>query len=392
MRILSCFLALLAASVLPARADLPFDTRAEFAVIMDGETGTIFYSKNGEKLMKPASMTKLMTIAILFDHIKTGKLTLEDTFPVSEKAWREREGSSMFVRVNTEVTIEDLIRGIVVASGNDACIVVAEGISGTEDEFSYLMTEFGRKTVGLKKSTFGNSHGMPHPDTWMTAEDLAILAKFIIDNYPDLYEYFSEKEFQYGEVKNAQPNRNPLLYANIGSDGLKTGHTQESGYGLTASAVQRGYRMIVVVNGLASESERATESQRLVRKAFRDFERYELFKAGDPVGEANVWMGQSKTVPVTVQEDLIAILRPEDREEMEVSVEYTGPIPAPISAGDKVAELHVRAPNSPTLVRDLYASEAVGELGLVGRMGATLMHMITNSLSPAEEGAAANAG
>ena len=358
-----------------------FETRAEYAVLMDADTGTVFYEKNADRLMAPASMSKLMTIAILFDRIKNGQLHLTDEFHVSEKAWR-MGGSKMWTKVDTTIAIEDLIRGIVVQSGNDACVVVAEGISGSEDAFALEMTRFGREEIGLEKSTFGNSTGWPDPDQLMTARELAMLARHIITAYPDLYHYFAETEFEWSDIK--QPNRNPLLYANIGADGLKTGHTEESGYGLTASAVSQGRRLILVVNGLSSESERSTESQRLLRMGFRDFLQYELFKAGDVVGNAQVWQGNQSKVPLTIENDLTAILKPQARKDMEVVIQYEGPLQAPIQKGDEIAKLIVKAPDAPEIERPLFAAVDVPRQGLFGRIGSGLVQMVVGQFTPKE--------
>ena len=365
----------------PVTKAYAFETRAEYAVLMDADTGTIFYEKNADRLMAPASMSKLMTIAVLFDKIKNGQLALNDEFHVSEKAWR-MGGSKMWTEVNTTIRIEDLIQGIVVQSGNDACVVVAEGISGSEDAFALEMTRFGREEIGLEKSTFGNSTGWPDPDQLMTARELAMLARYIIMTYPDLYPYFAETEFTWSDI--TQPNRNPLLYANIGADGLKTGHTEESGYGLTASAVSQGRRLILVVNGLASESERSTESQRLLRMGFRDFLQYELFKAGDKVGDAQVWQGNQSKVPLTIENDLTAILKPQARKDMEVVIQYDGPIKAPIQKGDEIAKLIVKAPDAPEIERPLYAAVDVPRQGLFGRIGSGLVQMVLGQFTPKE--------
>jgi len=370
-----------AAFVALATSARAFETRAEFAVLMDAETGTVFYEKNADRLMAPASMSKLMTIAVLFEKIKNGQLTLDDTFPVSEKAWR-MGGSKMWVEVGTDVRIEDLIRGIVVQSGNDACIVVAEGISGSEDAFALEMTRFGREVVGLEKSTFANSTGWPHPDQLMTARELAILSRFIIDRYPVLYKFYSETEFEWSGIN--QPNRNPLLYANVGADGLKTGHTEESGYGLTASAVQQGRRLILVVNGLSSESERSTESQRLLRMGFRDFLTYDLFEGGATVADAKVWQGQQSSVPLMIQDDLVAIMKPQARKQMNVSVKYTGPVQAPVREGTEIAKLIVTAPDTPTIERPLFAAVDVPRQGLIGRVGSGLVQMVVRQFTPDE--------
>ena len=359
---------------LPAKAQ-QIETRAKYAIMMDHETGAVLMEKNADELMAPASMSKLMTLAVLFQRIKDGTLTLDDTFPVSEKAWK-KGGSKMWVMVKTEVRIEDLIRGIIVQSGNDACIVVAEGISGTEEAFADEMIRFARE-IGMEQSTFANSTGWPDPNQRMTARELAILTRHIITEYPELYKYFAEKEFTWSDIN--QPNRNPLLYANVGADGLKTGHTEESGYGLTASAVGEDRRIILVVNGLSSESERSTESQRLMRVGFRDFRLFELFQAGDTVGTAQVWQGEKDQVKLRVDNEVKLFLRPQDRKRMKVTINYPQAVRTPIKRGDEIAEMRVILPTGATLVEPLHAAENVGPMGVFGKMGIGLSQFLFGS-------------
>ena len=366
---------------LPAQAQ-QVETRAKYAIMMDHETGAVLMEKNADELMAPASMSKLMTLAVLFQRIKDGTLTLDDTFPVSEKAWK-KGGSKMWVMVKTEVRIEDLIRGIIVQSGNDACIVVAEGISGTEDAFADEMTRFARE-IGMEQSTFANSTGWPDPNQRMTARELAVLTRHIITEYPELYKYFAEKEFTWSDIN--QPNRNPLLYANVGADGLKTGHTEESGYGLTASAVGEDRRIILVVNGLGSESERSTEAQRLMRVGFRDFRLFELFQEGDTVGTAQVWQGEKERVKLRVDNQIKLFMRPQDRKRMKVTINYPQAVRTPIKRGDEIAEMRVVLPTGTTLVEPLHAAENVGPMGIFGKMGIGLSHFLFSSASePAPE-------
>lgn len=353
------------------------ETRADHAVLMDAETGIVFFEKQADIPMTPASMSKLMTLALLFDRLESGSLTLDDRFFVSEKAWR-MGGSKMYTLVDTEIRIEDLIRGIIVHSGNDACIVVAEGISGTEESFAREMTRFG-EDIGLQNSTFTNSTGWPDPDHKMSARDLAVLARYLIQNHPEYYSYFAEKEFTWSGI--TQPNRNSLLYAELGVDGLKTGQTDESGFGLAAAAVQDGRRLILIVNGLDSESERATESQRLFRTGFRDFKIYSLFEEGAIVGAADVWQGASGKVGLRIQEPLTVILRPRDRRDMQVTVKYEGPVPAPVKRGQEIAELRVSIPDSDDITRPLYAAEDVDSMGIFGKMLSAVIYLTRDRLS-----------
>ncbi|TNE42662.1 MAG: D-alanyl-D-alanine carboxypeptidase [Alphaproteobacteria bacterium] len=361
--------------VFPAAAraqDDLIDTPGTYVVLMDADTGEVLYNKNGDVRMAPASMSKLMTIAVLFDAIDSGVYSLNDTFHVSRKAW-QKGGSKMWVMVDTDIRIEDLIQGIIVQSGNDACIVVAEGIAGSEDAFAERMTEFGQR-IGLQNSTFRNSTGWPDPNHMMTAHDLALLARYLIKQHPDLYHYFAEQEFSWSDI--TQPNRNPLLFLNLGADGLKTGHTEESGYGLVGSSVRDGQRMIMVVNGLNSERERASEGRRLLEVAHREFKHLDLFAAGEEVSQATVWNGQAKRVPLVVNDDVKAVLHRRVRDDLKVTVNYSGPLPAPIVAGTQVATLTVEAPGMTTKEVPLYAGADVDKVGFFGRLGSAIGVML----------------
>ena len=348
------------------------ETPARHAYLMDAETGAVLLDKAADAPMPPASMSKLMTAYMLFERLKEGKLSLTDTFPVSENAWR-KGGSKMFVEVNSRVAVEDLIRGIIVQSGNDACIVVAEGLAGSEEAFAEQMTRRARE-LGLTNSAFRNSTGWPDPGHYMTAHDLATLAQRIINDFPEYYKYYSETEFTYHGIK--QGNRNPLLYKNMGVDGLKTGHTEESGYGLTASAVRNGRRLILVVNGLSGPNERSREAERLIEWGFREFENYSLAKAGEPIEEAPVWLGASYTVPLVVERDLVVTLDRQARRDMKVTVAYDGPVAAPIRQGDRVGTISVSAPDMKTVERPLVAGTDVEPLGLFGKLGAAVGYFI----------------
>lgn len=347
-----------------AQSDL-IDTPGEYVVLMDADTGEVLYNKNGDVRMAPASMSKLMTIAVLFDAIDSGVYSLDDTFHVSRKAW-QKGGSKMWVMVDTDIRIEDLIQGIIVQSGNDACIVVAEGIAGSEEAFAERMTEFGKR-IGLQNSSFANATGWPDPNQMMTAHDLALLARYLINQHPNLYRYFSETEFSWSDI--TQPNRNPLLFLNVGADGLKTGHTEDSGYGLVGSSVRDGQRMIMVVNGLNSERERANEGRRLLEVAHREFKHMDLFAAGEEVSQAKVWNGVAKRVPLVVNEDVKAVLHRRVRDDLTVTVNYSGPLPAPIAVGTQVATLTVEAPGMTPKEFPLYAGADVGKVGFFGRLG-----------------------
>jgi len=282
----------------PALAqDSAFDTRASHAVILDYETGAILFSKNGDAPMPPASMSKLMTALMVFEALEDGRLTLDDELPVSETAWRRggaASGSStMFLELNSRATVRDLLQGIIVQSGNDACIVVAEALGGTEENFALMMTERARE-LGLDTANFANSTGWPHLEHRISARDLARLAQIIIRDYPQYYEFYAQPVFTYNGIR--QFNRNPLIGSMTGADGLKTGRTDEAGFGLTASAVRDGQRRIVVFNGMESERARADEAERLMRAAFTEFELVNLVEAGGEAGRADVYMGRTPDV------------------------------------------------------------------------------------------------
>ncbi len=353
------------------------DTMAREAIIMDAATGTVLFEKNADKPMAPASMSKLMTVYMLFERLKDGSLSLDDTFSVSENAWRRggaKSGSStMFLEPGSRVRVEDLISGIIIQSGNDACIVVAEGLAGSEEAFAKEMTVRARE-IGLTQSTFKNATGWPDPGQRMSPRDLAILSKRLIEDFPEYYHYFSGKTFTYNNIR--QSNRNPLLYRDMGVDGLKTGHTKESGYGLTASAVRGGRRLILVANGLPSKKSRAREPERLLEWAFREFNNYSLFKAGDTVSQANVWLGKSSTVPLVIKDDLLITMPRKARRKMKVTVNFSEPIPAPVRKGDEIAKLRVSIPGRDTLEIPLLAGAGVGRLSLVGRLGAALQYIL----------------
>lgn len=352
-----------------AQAEL-VETSAEFAVLMDARTGEVLFEKNGDAPMGPASMSKLMTVALMFDALKQGVYTPDDTFKVSKKAW-QKGGSKMWVLVNDEIRIRDLLRGIIIHSGNDACIVIAEGMSGTEEAFARRMTEFG-KEIGLTNSTFTNSTGWPDPEHRMSARDLAKLARYLINEYPQLYPLFAEKEFRWSDI--SQPNRNPLLYLNIGADGLKTGHTEEAGYGLTGSAVRGDRRLIMVLNGLTSESARARESTRIMNIGFREFKTLDLFEGGQEIANAQVWMGQSPRVPVMVKDQVTVSMHRRARKDMEVKLVYKGPVQAPIAEGDQVGDLRITAPGMTPRSVPVYAAKDVDRVGLTGRIWEALIY------------------
>jgi D-alanyl-D-alanine carboxypeptidase (penicillin-binding protein 5/6) len=356
---------------LSVRADA-YETPAHAAILVDLQSGQELYAKNPDLPVPPASMSKLMTVLMVFERLADGSLSLDDTFAVSEKAWR-KGGSKMFVEVGSRVRVEDLLHGIIVQSGNDACIVVAEALGGSEEVFAEQMTRRARE-LGLTNSTFKNASGWPDPEHLMSTRDLARLATIIIENYPEHYEIFGQKEFTFGGIR--QYTRNPLLYREIGADGLKTGFTDDAGYGLTASAVRDGRRLVMVIAGLERPAERARESERLLEHGFRDFKNYQLFTRGDSVGDADVWLGNTGTVPLVVEDDVWVSLTAEGRRDLEVKVAYDGPIPAPVVDGSQLAQLEITAPGLEPRRVSLIAGEAVQAANVFGRVTSAIGYLI----------------
>jgi len=348
------------------------ETPAKQAVLIDYQTGQVLFEKNADDRMTPSSMSKMATVYLAFQRLKEGRLSLEDTFPVSEKAWR-KQGSKMFVTLNSRVKTEDLLRGIIVASGNDACIVLAEGLSGNEDAFGRELTDLAQK-LGMKGTNLVNSSGWPDPNHYSTARDLATLATATIKNFPEYYPYYAEKNYTYNGIK--QGNRDPLLYKDTGADGLKTGHTEEAGYGLTASAIRNGRRLVLVVNGLSSMKERASESEKLMDYGFREFNNYQLFTANSTVGEAPVWLGTEARVPLILKNDVTVTMPIKSRKDMVVKTIYESPIQAPIEQGARIATLRIEVPDRPVMELPLVAGKSVEKLGMVSRLGAALRHIV----------------
>jgi D-alanyl-D-alanine carboxypeptidase (penicillin-binding protein 5/6) len=364
-----------AAQTTPAQTPVgPIDTAARYAFILDFNTGASLLEKDPDVAMTPSSMTKLMTAYIVYGMLKSGRLKLDQELPVSERAWHTG-GSKMFVPLGEQVMVEDLIRGMIVQSGNDACIVLAEGIAGSEEAFVELMNQKARE-LGLQNTQFRNTTGWPDPDHRMCARDIALLARRLIQDFPEYYKYDSEKSFKYNNIE--QQNRNPLVQKGL-ADGLKTGHTEDGGYGLVASAERSGRRIILVVNGLTSMRQRAEESERLLDWAFREFEDVTLFAAGDVVEQAPVWLGESPTVPLVGGRDLVVTMPRNWRNKAKVSIEYDTPIRAPVMRGAAVGHLHVTGTGVPDMQVPLLAGADVPRLGLPGRALAVLSHYVTGS-------------
>jgi len=356
----------------PAKPSTGMETQAQHAFIIEAETGTVLLDKGADERIPPASMSKIMTAYVVFDMLKQGRAKLDDELPVSERAWR-LQGSKMFVPLGGRIKIEDLLKGMIVQSGNDACLVLAEGLAGSEGTFIELMNQKA-KEIGLKDSHFANVDGLPNPDHWMTARDLATLSIRTIKDFPEYYHYYGEIDYEFNNIK--QGNRNPLLYKGLGADGLKTGHTEEAGYSLTASVKRDDRRVILVLTGLPTMKARAQESERLIEWAFREFNDYKLFAAGDKAEDAELWLGAEPKVPLTVREDLVVTMPRRSRKDMKVTVEYDRPIPAPVSKGQTVGKVVVTAPDMPPTEAPLIASSDVGRMDTLGRIATLAGYLV----------------
>jgi len=367
---LSVFAILAALLLAPAaRADT---TIAPHAILIDGTTGTVLLEKDADTPLPPASMSKLMTVLMVFERLKAGVLSMDQTFPVSHKAWK-MGGSKTFVRVNRRVSVADLLRGVIVQSGNDASIVIAEGISGSEEAFAEAMTARARE-LGLTSVNFTNATGWPHPQHEISPRDLARLAQILVTEFPEYYGMFAERDFEFNKIK--QRNRNPLLGRVPGADGLKTGHTNAAGYGLTASAERDGRRLYLVLNGLKNSRARARESERLIEWGFREFEAYPLVKRGDTVERAAVWLGSVDHVPLVPDRDVVLSLKRQARSGLKASVRWTGPVVAPVKEGQQLAVLRLEAPGIQPVEHPLYAGTDVERVGFFGRIFERMRAMI----------------
>ncbi|MCV3769237.1 MAG: D-alanyl-D-alanine carboxypeptidase [Wolbachia pipientis] len=341
-----------------------FRTKAKQAVILDLASDLFIFEHNSDDKMAPSSMSKLMTLYIAFAYLKDGIISMKDKFQVSKKAW-ERKGSSMFLKEGQFVTVKELLEGIVIVSGNDACITLAEGIAGSEEDFVVEMNEIAQK-LGLNNSHFINSSGWPDENHFMSAKDLAILAKRIFTDFPEYYDLFSEQYFTYNSV--SQKNKNLLLFYNIGVDGLKTGYTSVGAYGIVASAKQNGRRVFVVVNGLSTERERIEEAKRLIQYSLDNFYSKKIFTKGDIVEEINVLYGKSKKVSVTVANDVIITYSRNLRDKVKVYIEYKDMIVAPIKKGQEVGKIFIKIPGMKQKTMSLYAVNDVHKLSYVEKI------------------------
>jgi len=353
------------------------ETVAKQAIIVDYNTGSTLLDKNADELMTPSSMSKLMTVYMVFSRLKDGSLKMTDSLPVTETAWKRHyktDESLMFLPVHGSATVDELLKGVIIQSGNDACSVLAEGLAGSEEAFAEQETKRG-KEIGLVNSSFRNSSGVPEPGHKMTARDLSILATRLIRDFPEYYPLFAEKSFTYNNIK--QDNRNPLIWGEIaGADGLKTGHTEEAGYGEVGSVLRNGRRVILVLNGMPSIKARAEESQKLVEWAFREFDDYPVYKAGEVVGEAPVADGVTASVPMMVDHDVILTLPRIAHNDMQRAVTHLDTIAAPVTKGMRVGQAIVTIPGRPDLKLPLLAANDVARLDFFARLRKKLSHLI----------------
>ena len=345
-----------------------FDGDAPTAILIEASSGSVLFEKNADELRAPSSMMKLMTAEVVFHAIKQGDVKLNDEYRVSENAWRKGGApsgtSTMFAALNSKVSVDDLLHGALIQSGNDACIVLAEGMAGNEVLFAEMLTKRARE-LGMPRSTFANSNGLPNPGNKMTVRELAKLARYIIQTYPDFYKLFGEREFTWNKIR--QQNRNPLLTSMEGADGLKTGYTKEGGYGMVGSAVQNGLRLIVVVNGLDDPDDRATEAKKMLEWGFRNFEARTLFAAQQPVGFAKVFGGDSRSVKLASPEPIKVMVQKNGTDKLIARVIYNGPVRAPVESGQQVGLIRVWRGTNVAMEAPVYAAEPVGRGSTIRR-------------------------
>ena len=366
-KILSFLISSTSVVLMPSEA-FAYDTLARQAIIYDASSDVVLYAHNATEPMIPASMTKIMTAYMVFERLSDGRLKPTDTFRVSERAWREggwaSGGSTMGLSIGEDVSVTDLLRGMLVQSGNDSCIVIAEGISGSEEAFAAEMTSTAKK-LGLSTASFRNSTGLLADGHEISAYDLARLADMTIEKFPEYYPIYAEPVFSWNGIR--QPNRNPLLSRFAGADGLKTGHLDASGYGLVGSAEVNGVRRIVVINGMNSERERADESERILRSSFRDFSILEAYKAGDQIAEIPVWLGENDSVAVSVSEDLAFGIKTADRDKIKAHIVIDAPAKAPITKGQQIGTLVLTGLSSGDKTVPLIAQSDIKKAGILKR-------------------------
>ncbi|MCF6196342.1 MAG: D-alanyl-D-alanine carboxypeptidase [Emcibacter sp.] len=378
-KIRNCIVGLALASLtFTAAHGAQIKTQAREAIMIEAATGAVLFEQNADQSMPPSSMSKLMTVYLTFERLRDGNIVLDDEFEVSERVWRKwrLQGSTMFLKAGQKVSVRDLLLGVIVQSGNDACAVLAEGMAGSEEVFVEWSNEKAAE-LGMKDSHFANVNGWPDESHYMTARDLATLSQRIVTEFPEYYPMFKEKKFTFNDI--SQTNRNPLLYSMSSADGLKTGHTEKGGYGLIASAVQKDRRLVLVLNGLKSNRARAREGERLLNYGFRNFSVYSLFKAGDVVDSANVWLGVKGKVPLIIKDDVVLSLNRQDRRKMKVKIIYDGPIPAPVVKGQPIATLEISARDMKPVTLPLVAGADIAKLGGVARLKAAFNYLLMGS-------------
>ncbi len=356
------------------------DIKARTAILQDFLSGEILYEKEPDRSVYPASMTKIMTSIIAFDLIKSGDLTLDEKFIISERAWRLSTSgySSMFVMVNDEVSVENLLRGIIVASGNDACVALAEGIAGTEEEFAIMMTSKAQE-IGMSNTNFANSSGINDPDNYSTVNDIMIMSHYLIKNYPEYYKWFSEKEFTWDRTGGdpiTQGNRNPLLYKNMGADGIKTGYLAVEKYSLASSLERKGRRLIAVASGFETKNSRSRESSKLLNYGFTNFDLVEINKSGEDFDSVDVWLGKKDFVKVYTKEDIYKIIKKGKKKLLKVKMLYEGPVEAPISKDQVLAKLKIIYDDELIDEYDLLAKEQVNKVNIFSRLMKSLNYLI----------------
>ena len=351
---------------------LDIKSPAKQVIIYDHEADEVLFEKNSDQIMKPASMAKVMTAYIIFDKLKDQSLQMSDTFLVSNRAWR-MGGSRSFLELNTNVSIKDLLLGLIVQSGNDAAVVLAEGVSGEEEAFAREMNRYA-KILGMNNTYFTNATGWPHPDLKTTSRDLIILTRNIINNFPKLYELFNEKIFTYNNIK--QSNRNPLLYSMNGADGLKTGHTNESGYGLIGSVKKNNRRVSIVINGLNSKKKRTFESKRLFNIVFRETALLSLFNDKKSLAKANVWLGKQPQVDLVAEKAFKKIISPLELNKTKIKIQWQDPISAPIAKGDKVGNIFIDIPGKELIKQNIVSSQNIDTMSTFMKAKSILMYLL----------------
>jgi len=383
MRILSYsaffILALFLASMRfePAFAQPTIKTSAKFAILIDADSGAVLMDKNADETIAPASMSKIMTMIVVFEELKSGNLKLSDSFTISENAWRMR-GSRMYANLNDNISLENLIKGVAVQSGNDASVALAEGIAGTEEAFADMMTKRAAE-LGWTKSTFTNSTGWPDPNHRTTARELAQMAQYTINELSEFYPYYGLNEFTWNKIR--QFNRNPLLRGRDASDGLKTGYTEESGYGLVASSKKDGRRLILVVGGLEKSKDRAREARKIMGWGFRAFQKFVFFKKDSVVGHADVWGGSESKVPLIGKGELAAVMSRQNRKNIKAEIVYKAPLAAPVMKGDKIAHLELSNEAGFQAKIPLYAAKNVEKGNMIGQAIDTIKHILFSNLT-----------